>query len=71
MALDAEWDEEMLKVEIAELEDLGFNLELTGFDVGELDLLKGGDLVEGLTDEDSVPDAPWRNDCSKLAMFDI
>ena len=58
LALDAEWDEEMLKVEIAELEDLGFNLELTGFDVGELDLLKGGDLVEGLTDEDSVPDVP-------------
>lgn len=58
LALDAEWDEEMLRVEIAELEDLGFNLELTGFDVGELDLLKGGDLVEGLTDEDSVPDVP-------------
>ena len=40
LALDAEWDEEMLRVEIAELEDLGFNLELTGFDVGELDGLQ-------------------------------
>lgn len=32
LALDAGWDEEMLRVEFAELADNGFNLELTGFD---------------------------------------
>ena len=36
LALDAGWDDEMLRVEIAELEDLGFNLELTGFELGEI-----------------------------------
>ena len=36
LALDAGWDEEMLKVEFAELETLGFDLELTGFAQFEL-----------------------------------
>ena len=31
LALDAGWDDEMLRVEFAELTDLGFDLELTGF----------------------------------------
>ena len=30
------WDEEMLRVEFAELADDGFNLELTGFELGEI-----------------------------------
>ena len=36
LALDAGWDEEMLRVEFAELTDNGFNLELTGFELGEI-----------------------------------
>jgi ParB-like chromosome segregation protein Spo0J len=32
----AEWDSELLKFELQELEDMGFNLSLTGFDVSEL-----------------------------------
>ncbi len=36
LALDAGWDEEMLRVEFAELTDDGFNLELTGFELGEI-----------------------------------
>ena len=36
MALDAGWDEELLRVEIESLEDYGFNLELTGFSPDEL-----------------------------------
>ena len=36
LALDAGWDEEMLRVEFAELADNGFNLELTGFELGEI-----------------------------------
>ena len=32
----AEWDDEMLRVEFAELEELGFDLELTGFSLGEI-----------------------------------
>jgi len=39
LALNAGWDEEMLKVEFAELGDLGFDLELTGFDAKEIDVM--------------------------------
>lgn len=40
LALDAGWDDEMLRVEIAELEDLGFNLELTGFELDEIESIE-------------------------------
>ena len=36
MALDAGWDEELLRVELQELEGLNFDLGLTGFDEKEL-----------------------------------
>ena len=40
MALDAGWDDELLSVEIQELQELGFDLSMTGFDEKELtDLL--------------------------------
>ena len=32
MALDAGWDDELLAVEMEELQNLGFDLDLTGFD---------------------------------------
>ena len=36
LALDAGWDEDLLRVELADLELEGFDLALTGFDEGEL-----------------------------------
>lgn len=40
LALDAGWDEEMLALELAELSEAGYELNLTGFEDGELqDLL--------------------------------
>lgn len=43
MALDAGWDEELLAVEMQELQDLGYNLSMTGFDEKELaDLFSDG-----------------------------
>ena len=36
LALNAGWDMDALKVEFQEIDDLGFNLELTGFDVAEM-----------------------------------
>jgi len=36
LALNAGWDKELLRVEFAELEELGFDLELTGFSVDEM-----------------------------------
>jgi len=35
----AEWDKELLALELAELDGLGFDLTLTGFDVGEMTAL--------------------------------
>lgn len=58
LALNAGWDEDMLRVEFAELQDLGFDLDLTGFDSKELDALLAEPLEAGLTDDDAVPDAP-------------
>jgi ParB-like chromosome segregation protein Spo0J len=39
LALDAGWDNEMLKIELQDLEANGFDLSLTGFDIGELTAL--------------------------------
>jgi hypothetical protein len=45
---EAEWDNDMLKLEIEELGKLSFDLGLTGFNADELDaLLKGDDSAAG------------------------
>lgn len=43
LALNAGWDEELLALEFGELKDLGFDLELTGFDVKEIEKLFAAD----------------------------
>ena len=55
---DAEWDEELLALELGELDELGFDLDLTGFDAVELEELLDGAAIDGLTDDDEVPEAP-------------
>jgi DNA modification methylase len=58
LALDAGWDDEMLRVELQELDDLDFDLSLTGFEADEIADLFPENATEGLTDEDAVPEAP-------------
>ena len=58
LALNAGWDDEMLQVEFMELQEMGFDLELTGFSLDEIAGLQVQEIEEGLTDEDAVPDAP-------------
>ena len=61
LALNAGWDEEMLRVELTALEEDGFNLDLVGFTDDELeDLLADpeGESAAGLTDDDAVPETP-------------
>ena len=54
LALNAGWDMDMLQAELEGLQDLNFDLSLTGFDDGELaDLL---DKTDGLTDPDAIPE---------------
>ena len=59
LALNAGWNEELLKSELAALKDLDFNLDLTGFDLEEIETLFSVPITEeGLTDPDDVPDPP-------------
>jgi ParB-like chromosome segregation protein Spo0J len=58
LALNAGWDNDMLSLELDELGDLGFDLNLTGFTPDEIAALMPQEEVEGLTDEDDAPDAP-------------
>jgi DNA modification methylase len=60
LALNAGWDEEMLRVEMAALEEDGFNLEVVGFTDEEIaDLLRDPEEVHaGNTDDDAVPETP-------------
>jgi DNA modification methylase len=56
LALNAGWDDELLNLELGDLADEGFNLDLTGFDVGEIEEMAGRDGVEVV--EDEVPEPP-------------
>lgn len=51
MAMDAGWDEELLKIEMEELQNLGYDLGYTGFDEKELADLFGVDDKEVKEDE--------------------
>ncbi|MDN2578924.1 DNA methyltransferase [Aquibium sp. ELW1220] len=57
---NAEWDDELLKLEFGDLKLDGFDLDLTGFDADQLSQLLADAPTEGMTDEDDVPDAPAR-----------
>lgn len=57
LALDAGWDNDMLKIELQDLDAEGFDLSLTGFNVDEIDNFLA-DPTEGLTDDDAVPEMP-------------
>ena len=55
-ALDAGWDEEMLRVEIEALQGEDFDVSLTGFDEKELSDLFGADAGDGQEDGFDVDD---------------
>src|SRR5437763_6423050 len=53
----AAWDEELLGLELADLKDLAFDLDLTGFDTAEIDaLLMASTNDDGANDVPPVPD---------------
>lgn len=49
LALNAGWDSDLLATELQGLMDLGFDLELTGFELSEIDL-----ILDGKSDADPV-----------------
>lgn len=57
IALDAGWDEEILKQELIDLKDFDFDISAIGFDDKEMDAFFAEEK-KGLTDEDDVPETP-------------
>jgi DNA modification methylase len=57
LALNAGWDEALLRLELADLSDLGFDLGLIGFGEGELERLLAGEKT-GLIEDDAAPALP-------------
>jgi DNA modification methylase len=59
LALNSGWDEELLRIELAMLQESDYNLSLLGMEDEELArLLADQDATDGLTDEDAIPEAP-------------
>jgi DNA modification methylase len=58
LALHAGWDEALLRLELADLSELGFDLGLIGFAEGELERLLSGESRTGLTEDDDAPALP-------------
>lgn len=56
----ADWDEDLLRLELEELQLDDFDLSLTGFDDDEIAELLAGEetTTEGNTDEDAAPEVP-------------
>jgi len=67
LALNAGWDEEVLALELKELLEQDYDLDILGFSTDEIDdLLR--EPTEGLVDEDQVPEVP---DEPKTKLGDI
>jgi len=59
LALNSDWDNELLTIELKDLINQEFDITLLGFDSTEIDaLINVIEGTEGLTDEDAVPDVP-------------
>ena len=59
LALNSDWDNNLLMIELQELDSEDYDLSVLGFDQDELDaLLNPIEPTTGLTDEDAVPDVP-------------
>ncbi len=64
LAENAGWDDDMLRIEIEALQDENFDVSLLGFEDVELArLLAAQDAVEGLTDEDAIPELQEKPIC--------
>lgn len=54
----AEWDMDLLPIELADLQGAGFDLESIGFDTDELAKLLDPGIADGETDPDEAPPVP-------------
>ena len=49
---ESEWDLDMLQLEFESLEELGYNVEMTGFEIDEVELIMEEDNSGGVAEED-------------------
>jgi len=64
MAMDAGWDEELLAIEMEELQNMGFDLNLTGFDekeIADLFAVDGDEAKEDDFDVDAELEKPCKS----------
>jgi DNA modification methylase len=54
----SQWDQDRLPLELAELQEMGFDLEMTGFSGDELLRLLDSGTESGHTDPDDIPEPP-------------
>lgn len=54
----SQWDNDKLPLELAQLQEMEFDLNLTGFSSDELLRLLGSETNEGMADPDAVPEPP-------------
>jgi DNA modification methylase len=54
----SQWDDDKLPLELADLQGMDFDLNLTGFTAEELQRLLGSETNEGEVDPDAVPEPP-------------
>jgi site-specific DNA-methyltransferase (adenine-specific) len=54
----ADWDYDRLVQELADLQELQFDFDITGFSADEVQALLGTDISSGLCDPDAVPEPP-------------
>lgn len=54
----AEWDFDLLPIELGELQECNYDLGLLGFDQDELAKMLDPGVTEGLTDPDEIPEPP-------------
>jgi DNA modification methylase len=54
----AEWNYELLPIELSALKEMNFDIGMLGFEDEELQRIMSGDVQQGLTDPDEVPAPP-------------
>jgi DNA modification methylase len=67
LAEKAGWSDEILKIELQELINLDFDVELTGSSAGEIDVLLDGEDADGEDADDALP--PVRPDCGAVTRL--
>jgi len=68
IALNSSWDSSMLSLEMADLKDMDFDIELTGFSFGEIFKEKGSSTIVG--DEEFLVVLKVKNESEQKTMFE-